>query len=127
MESGGRLERGRGCSKSYYRSSDCCRCHLQSRFCQESTLDQNGQAIGAEVGEEERLLAMKTVLATGVYTAKILANSAPERKELQADGRLTAAAAAMCLFRVLKAETGKFGGASIVVASKGDFPVKRSC
>ena len=52
----------------------------------------NGSCSGIITEEGRTFTAAKTILATGAYTAKLLADSAPERPELQVDNRITAAA-----------------------------------
>ncbi len=54
--------------------------------------DQGGSAIGVLTEKGDELYAAHIILATGATTAKILADSAPQRKEMQADGRVVAAA-----------------------------------
>ncbi|KAK4032194.1 putative sarcosine oxidase protein [Parachaetomium inaequale] len=47
-------------------------------------------------GELQDLVADLTVVCTGAYTAKLQADTAPERDELQVAGRMVAAAAVQC-------------------------------
>ncbi len=47
-------------------------------------------------GETLDILGDRTVVCTGAYTAKLLADTAPEWEELQVDGRMVAAAAVQC-------------------------------
>jgi sarcosine oxidase/L-pipecolate oxidase len=47
-------------------------------------------------GEPRDMLAEHTVVCTGAYTAKLLADTAPEWDELQVSGRMVAAAAIQC-------------------------------
>ncbi|EXF81366.1 FAD dependent oxidoreductase [Colletotrichum fioriniae PJ7] len=54
--------------------------------------DQDGAATGVKTSKGESITASRVVLSTGAYTAKLLADSAPERKDLQAGDRFVAAA-----------------------------------
>ncbi|KAJ0307470.1 uncharacterized protein N0V96_003298 [Colletotrichum fioriniae] len=54
--------------------------------------DQDGAATGVKTSKGESITASRVILSTGAYTAKLLANSAPERKDLQAGDRFVAAA-----------------------------------
>jgi sarcosine oxidase/L-pipecolate oxidase len=47
-------------------------------------------------GKMVQILGDRTVVCTGAYTEKLLADTAPEWKELQVDGRMVAAAAVQC-------------------------------
>lgn len=47
-------------------------------------------------GEKIEVLGDRTVVCTGAYTAKLLADTAPEWDELQINGRMVAAAAVQC-------------------------------
>lgn len=63
-------------------------------------LDANGNCTGVVLSEEggqtREFLADQVILCVGAYTEKFLADTAPERSELQVDGRLIAAAAIQC-------------------------------
>ena len=54
--------------------------------------DDEGDCVGVELKDRLTLEAGKVILATGANTARILADSAPERQELQAGERMMAAA-----------------------------------
>lgn len=54
--------------------------------------DDTGDCLGVELKDGRILEAGKVVLATGANTARILADSAPERRELQAGDRIMGAA-----------------------------------
>ncbi|KAF9874918.1 sarcosine oxidase [Colletotrichum karsti] len=54
--------------------------------------DAEGATTGVRTTEGERIGADKVILSTGAYTAKLLADSAPDRTELHAGERFVAAA-----------------------------------
>ncbi|TIC99292.1 L-pipecolate oxidase [Colletotrichum higginsianum] len=54
--------------------------------------DGGGAATGVQTVEGESIKAAHVILSTGAYTAKLLADSAPERTELHAGDRFVAAA-----------------------------------
>ncbi|KAK1474068.1 FAD dependent oxidoreductase [Colletotrichum tamarilloi] len=54
--------------------------------------DDDGAATGIKTSKGESLTASRVILSTGAYTAKLLADSAPARKDLQAGDRFVAAA-----------------------------------
>lgn len=54
--------------------------------------DDEGSSTGVLTAKGDVHSAAHIILATGAMTAKILADSAPQRKEMQVDGRLVAAA-----------------------------------
>ncbi|KAK2735818.1 hypothetical protein FQN57_001095 [Myotisia sp. PD_48] len=84
--------------------------------------DPMGNCIGAQTGDGTNLLADRVILCTGAGTARLLADSAPNRPNLQVNGRMAAAAAIMCAFRVPQDELCKFKNAPILVNSLGSTP-----
>jgi sarcosine oxidase/L-pipecolate oxidase len=62
-------------------------------------------------GETRTVTADRTVLCTGVYTAKLLAGFAPDWDELQADGRIVACGAVQCTASYPAEEEEKLKGA----------------
>ncbi|KAF3480946.1 sarcosine oxidase [Arthroderma uncinatum] len=84
--------------------------------------DQTGGCLGARTVTGVDLHAEHIILCTGAGTAKLLADSAPGSPRLQVGGRLTAAAAVMCAYRVPADQMAKFGSAPIVVKAVGDTP-----
>jgi sarcosine oxidase/L-pipecolate oxidase len=54
--------------------------------------DSNGDCTGVRTKEGQSLDAQKIILCTGAGTAKLLADSAPNRKNLQVNDRITASA-----------------------------------
>ncbi|KAK0744895.1 sarcosine oxidase [Apiosordaria backusii] len=66
---------------------------------QKLLLDSDRSCLGVAIlknGQPQDILADRTLLCTGAYTAKILADTAPEWDELQVDRRMVAAAAVQC-------------------------------
>lgn len=61
--------------------------------------DDAGGCRGVRTKEGQELVAENTLLCTGAYTARLIADSAPTRKELQVDGRMVAAAATSCIVK----------------------------
>ena len=56
------------------------------------TFDDEGSCTGVECTSGEMLKATKIILCTGAGTAKLIADSAPQRKDIQVGDRLVAAA-----------------------------------
>ncbi|KAE8443743.1 hypothetical protein EG329_001423 [Mollisiaceae sp. DMI_Dod_QoI] len=54
--------------------------------------NENGACIGVQTKYGDQILAQKIILSTGSGTAKLLADSAPDRPSIQAEDRITAAA-----------------------------------
>jgi sarcosine oxidase/L-pipecolate oxidase len=90
------------------------------------TFAADGSATGLALSGSRILAASKTILCTGAYTAELVADSAPEREEIQVNGRLVAAAAIMCAFKIPKEELPKFASAPIVISPMGNYPSKYS-
>ncbi|KUJ13036.1 sarcosine oxidase [Mollisia scopiformis] len=86
------------------------------------TFAPDGSATGLALDEGRILTGSKTILCTGAYTAELIADSAPERDEIQVKGRMVAAAAIMCAFKVPQEELSKFASAPIVISPMGDYP-----
>jgi sarcosine oxidase/L-pipecolate oxidase len=84
--------------------------------------DSAGACTGAVTEEGALLKAAKILLCTGARTAWLLAESAPDRAEVQAGGRLVAAAAIMTAFRAPKDQVSKFRHAPAVVNPLGQVP-----
>ncbi|KAK3365355.1 sarcosine oxidase [Lasiosphaeria ovina] len=62
-------------------------------------LDPEGSCSGVAISEhgiKRNVYADRTILCVGAYTEQFLANTAPERSDLQVNGRLVAAAAIQC-------------------------------
>ena len=65
------------------------------------TFAADGSATGLALAEGKILAGSKAILCTGAYTAELIADGAPEREEIQVKGRLVAAAAIMCVFKIV--------------------------
>ena len=91
---------------------------------QKITFAPDGSATGLALTEGRTLTGRKTILCTGAYTAELIADSAPEREELQVKGRMVAAGAIMCAFKVPQDELPKFNSAPIIISPMGDYPSK---
>jgi sarcosine oxidase/L-pipecolate oxidase len=88
------------------------------------TFAADGSATGLALAEGKILAGSKTILCTGAYTAELIADSAPEREEIQVKGRLVAAAAIMCAFKIPQDELHKFAAAPIIISPMGNYPSK---
>lgn len=71
--------------------------------------DQSGDCMGVQTEDGRDLTADHVILCTGAQTAKLLADSAPHRKELQADGRVLAAGVVAAVVRLTPEQHAKFG------------------
>lgn len=58
--------------------------------------DKRTSCLGVELQDGDKIFADRVVLCTGAYTAQVLADSAPDWKELQISDRMVAAAAVQC-------------------------------
>lgn len=73
------------------------------------SINQIGTCTGVQTEDGRDLTADHIILCTGPRTAKLLADSAPNNKELQVDGRMVAAAAAVsCTVRVAPKQMDRF-------------------
>jgi sarcosine oxidase/L-pipecolate oxidase len=81
-----------------------------------------GDCVGVQTSSGEYFEADRTVLCTGAYTAQLLADSAPQRKEIQVDGRMVAAAACMGLYSVPEDQMSKFANAPIIIFPEASYP-----
>ena len=72
------------------------------------TFDHSGACSGAETADGRTFSAHKTILCTGAYTAKLLADSAPHRPEIQANGKVGAAGAITCTIKIPSDQRSKF-------------------
>ncbi|EDN10494.1 sarcosine oxidase [Histoplasma capsulatum] len=77
--------------------------------------DSNGNCSGITTLEDIQLSADKVILCTGAYTPWILAESDPDRPEIQARNRMVAAASIMCAFSLPEDQVEKFSDCPIVV------------
>jgi sarcosine oxidase/L-pipecolate oxidase len=90
------------------------------------SFDKQGNCFGAQTKTGERFVADHTVLCTGAYTAQLLAESAPHRKDIQVNGRMVAAGACMGIFKVSKDQMRKFHDAPVVVFPDSAYPGKHT-
>ena len=88
------------------------------------SFDKKGDCLGVQTRTGDRFVADHTVLCTGAYTAQLLADSAPQRKEIQVSGRMVAAGACMGIFRVPKDQISKFQEAPVIVFPESAYPGK---
>ncbi|KAI9774044.1 MAG: hypothetical protein M1839_001929 [Geoglossum umbratile] len=72
------------------------------------SINQKGTCTGIRTEDGRELSADHTILCTGARTAKLLADSAPDREELQVGGRMVAAAAVMGAVRLTPKQIDKF-------------------
>ncbi|KAF1983281.1 sarcosine oxidase [Aulographum hederae CBS 113979] len=85
----------------------------------------DGQACSGVDAKYGRVVRSEhTVLCTGARTAQLLADNSPDVPELQVNGRMVAAAAAMGLFEVPEDQMFKFESAHIPIHSMGDIPAE---
>jgi sarcosine oxidase/L-pipecolate oxidase len=81
----------------------------------------DGNCTGVQTISGETISADKVVLCTGANTAELLADSAPDRVDLQVGDRMVAAAAVMCLYRVPEGEMKKYTSAPVIVNPMGEM------
>lgn len=71
-------------------------------------LKPNGSCTGLGTDDGRLFAADKTVLCTGAFTAKLLADSAPHNKEFQVNGRMVAAGAVSCTVKLTPKQQERF-------------------
>lgn len=69
--------------------------------------DPAGACVGIFGKDGTKLTADKIVLTTGTFTATLLADSAPDRKDIQVDGRFTSTGVSTALLKLDDARQGK--------------------
>jgi sarcosine oxidase / L-pipecolate oxidase len=72
------------------------------------SMDGKGACTGIQTVDGRELTADHILLCTGPHTAKLIADSAPEDKELQVGGRMVAAAAVSCAAKVAPEHRERF-------------------
>lgn len=82
--------------------------------------DNSGACIGVNLQGGNTLCTSKLILSTGAGTAKLLADSAPNRAELQSGGRITAAAVITGVVKLTPKQMERFGKAPAFIHSMGD-------
>lgn len=88
--------------------------------------DDCGACTGLKGMNGEILRADRIILCTGAYTAKLIADSAPERNDIQVGYRLTAAAVTEGLFKLDPARVNKFKKGPVFVHNVGEIMGKQS-
>lgn len=81
--------------------------------------DDSGASIGVRTKDGTVFSADKTILCTGPSTARLLANSAPERAELQSGDRITAAGVVTGCFKLSRAQQERFKKLPVFVHESG--------
>ncbi|MCJ1313359.1 hypothetical protein MMC25_007037 [Agyrium rufum] len=81
--------------------------------------DEAGRCTGFEAQDGKKYIAKKTILATGSETAKVLADSAPLKTELQASHRLVAAAVVVGNTKLSPEEAQKYSHIPVNVHAVG--------
>jgi len=89
--------------------------------------ENNDSSTGVSGSDGKFYNADNIILCTGPYTAQLLADSAPNRPEMQTDGRLVAAAIPTCLFKVPQSEMPKFDKSPIIANLLSKFPGSFLC
>lgn len=82
--------------------------------------DSNGDCTGVKTKSGEVLSADKIILSTGASTAKLLADSAPSRKDLQVEDRITASAVVTGVVKLDEKQKERFKNAPVFVHSVGE-------
>jgi sarcosine oxidase/L-pipecolate oxidase len=82
--------------------------------------DGQGSCIGVRTTSKEILTATHIILATGAYTAKLIADSAPHRAEMQVGERLTAAAVCTGMVKLSPEEAERFRKGPVFVYKVGN-------
>jgi sarcosine oxidase/L-pipecolate oxidase len=82
--------------------------------------DDNGNSTGVKLKDGTVLSANKVILSTGAGTAKLLADSAPDRKDLQVEDRITASAVVTGFVQLSHEQMQRFKNAPIFIHAAGD-------
>jgi sarcosine oxidase/L-pipecolate oxidase len=77
--------------------------------------DNNGHCTGVETKDGDTISAEKVILSTGAGTAKLLADSAPDRAELQSGDRITAAAVVTGVVKLNEKQIKRFEKAPVFI------------
>ena len=80
---------------------------------------EDGCCTGIQTEDGRIISASKTILSTGAYTAKLLADSAPTQPELQAEDRITACAVCEAAVNLTPEQAKKFQNAAALVLDAG--------
>lgn len=87
---------------------------------QEVLFDEKGSSVGVRATDGTVLSGSRIILATGALTAKILADSAPRRKEMHVGGRLIAAAVTEGTVRLSDEDAKYFRKGPVFFTQVGD-------
>ncbi|KAK2797394.1 hypothetical protein FQN50_009195 [Emmonsiellopsis sp. PD_5] len=86
--------------------------------------DSLGRSSGITTLEGSEISADRILLCTGAYTPWLLAESAPDRPEIQVGDRMVAAASIMGAFKVPEDQGNKFSSCPIIVHPMGEYPAE---
>ena len=89
--------------------------------------DENGDCIGVNTKDGKILSAEKVILSTGAGTAKLLADSAPDRKNLQVEDRITASAVVTGIVMLNEEQMKRFEKAPIFIHGVGEVQGPNNC
>ena len=82
--------------------------------------NENGDCLGVNTEDGKRIEADQVILCTGAQTAKLLADSAPHRKEIQIDGRMVAAGVVEAFVRLSPEQKKRFDSVPVFVHEMGN-------
>jgi sarcosine oxidase/L-pipecolate oxidase len=82
--------------------------------------DDKGNCTGMKLKEGQVLYAGQVILCTGAGTSKLLADSAPKRKDLQVEDRITAAAVVTGFLQLTHKQMRRFKNAPVFIHAVGD-------
>jgi sarcosine oxidase/L-pipecolate oxidase len=88
--------------------------------------NDNGDCTGVRSRDGKILSADKVILSTGAGTARLLADSAPERQDLQVEDRMVAAAVVTGIVRLNGEQMRRFQQSPVMIHSVGDVQGMRS-
>lgn len=81
--------------------------------------EDSGTCYGVILEDGSEIKASKIILATGANTAKIIADSAPHRKDIQVDDRITGAAVVTGAVRLNDAQMKHYGSMPVFIHRVG--------
>jgi sarcosine oxidase / L-pipecolate oxidase len=84
--------------------------------------DLEGNCSGVSTQKGSKMFADKVLLCTGAFTPWLLAESAPDRPEIQVGDRMVAAASVMGAFKVPDHQLKKLCSAPIIIHPMGKYP-----
>ncbi|KAI9798298.1 MAG: hypothetical protein M1833_004870 [Piccolia ochrophora] len=83
------------------------------------TFDQNGGCTGVLTKDGRSFSAGRIILSTGAATAKLIADSAPDRPDIQVEDRLTAAAVITGVAKLTPEQAGEYKNIPVWIHSVG--------